>query len=66
MVALQRFFCVDRDLNIGSVTNVITGDTTRNYGRMAPMNSEKARMRMKVKGGKPVFPPLDLESDIED
>ena len=53
--------------NIGHAPNIeITIYTKKPLKRMAPMDSEKARLRMKVKDGKPVISPVKLDTAIED
>jgi len=50
--------------NIGHGPNIeITIYTKKPLKRMAPMNAEKARMKMKVKDGKPVVSPPKLDSN---
>ena len=53
--------------NIGHGPNIeITIYTKKPLKRMASTDSKKARMRMKVKNGKPVIPPVKLDTVIED
>lgn len=53
--------------NVGHGPNIeITIYTKKPLKRMVPMDAEKARMRMKVKDGKPVVPPVSLDTEIED
>jgi len=53
--------------NIGHGPNIeITIYTKKPLKRMAPMDAEKARMKMKVKDGKPVMPPPRLDADPDE
>jgi hypothetical protein len=53
--------------NIGHGPNIeITIYTKKPLKRMAPMDAEKARMKMKVKDGKPVMPPPRLDTDPDE
>lgn len=50
--------------NVGLGTNIeITIYTKKSLKRMAPTDPSKARDRMKIKDGKPVMPPISLDTD---
>lgn len=50
--------------NVGHGPNIeITVYARKPLKRMAPLNAEEARRRMKIEGGKPVMPPVNLKSD---
>lgn len=53
--------------NVGHGPNIeITIYTKKPLKRMASQDAEKARKRMKVKNGKPVEPPITLDTEIDD
>jgi hypothetical protein len=48
--------------NVGHGPNIeITIYTKKPLKRLAPLDPEQARQRMKIKDGKPVMPPVKLE-----
>ena len=50
--------------NVGLGTNIeITIYTRQSLKRMAPTDPSRARERMKIKDGKPVMPPVTLDTD---
>lgn len=50
--------------NVGLGTNIeITIYTKKSLKRMAPTDPSRARERMKIKDGKPVMPPVTLDTD---
>ena len=50
--------------NVGLGTNIeITIYTRKSLKRMAPTDPSRARERMKIKDGKPVMPPVTLDTD---
>lgn len=50
--------------NVGHGTNIeITIYTRKPLKRLAPLDAEKCRQRMKIQGGKPVMPPVTLDTD---
>lgn len=53
--------------NVGHGTNIeITIYTRKPLKRLAPVDAEKARARMKIQNGKPVMPAPKLDSPTED
>jgi quercetin dioxygenase-like cupin family protein len=52
--------------NIGLGKNIeITIYTKKSLKRLAPTDPEAARTRMKIKDGKPVMPPVTLDTDVD-
>ena len=53
--------------NVGLGKNIeVTIYTRKTLKRLAPLDPEKARRRMKIKEGKPELPPVTLDSNPDD
>lgn len=52
--------------NVGLGKNIeITIYTKKSLKRLAPTDPEKARQRMRIKDGKPVMPPVQLDTEVD-